>query len=154
MNNILKNYLSHSPEETLAIAQKFVLEQKEKIQQGLIVALKGELGLGKSLWAKAMIAKLVALPEEEILSPTFTLVEEYTSLKGQKIFHVDLYRLEKASDLEVLDVENLFKKGNLCLVEWPERAPSWRAYWDLEILFKKPKEGLREITIQSIEALT
>jgi tRNA threonylcarbamoyladenosine biosynthesis protein TsaE len=84
---------------------------------GWIVLLKGELGAGKSTLARAMIRALGH--KGTVPSPTYTLVEPY-ELDGKTVFHVDLYRIADASELEFLGWSDL--RDGLLLIEWPERA--------------------------------
>ena len=85
---------------------------------GDVIALWGTLGTGKSTLARAFIRALTS-PDEEVPSPTFTLVQQYDSPAGL-IWHFDLYRLEKPDDALELDIEEAFADG-ICLIEWPDR---------------------------------
>ena len=85
---------------------------------GDVIALAGTLGTGKSTLARAFIRALTS-PDEEVPSPTFTLVQQYESEAGL-IWHFDLYRLDKPDDALELDIEEAFAVG-VCLIEWPDR---------------------------------
>ncbi|MGE5548274.1 MAG: tRNA (adenosine(37)-N6)-threonylcarbamoyltransferase complex ATPase subunit type 1 TsaE [Solirubrobacterales bacterium] len=85
---------------------------------GDVIALDGTLGTGKSTLARAFVRALTD-PDEDVPSPTFTLVQTYESEAGT-IWHFDLYRLEKAEDAFELGIEDAFVDG-LCLIEWPDR---------------------------------
>ncbi|TAN63492.1 MAG: tRNA (adenosine(37)-N6)-threonylcarbamoyltransferase complex ATPase subunit type 1 TsaE [Magnetospirillum sp.] len=85
---------------------------------GDVIALWGTLGTGKSTLARAFIRALTT-PDEEVPSPTFTLVQQYETEAGL-IWHFDLYRLEKPDDALELDIEEAFADG-ICLIEWPDR---------------------------------
>lgn len=85
---------------------------------GDIIALEGTLGMGKSTLARAFIRALTAA-DEEVPSPTFTLVQTYDADIGQ-IWHFDLYRLEKPEDAFELGIEDAFTDG-ISLIEWPEQ---------------------------------
>jgi tRNA threonylcarbamoyladenosine biosynthesis protein TsaE len=87
-------------------------------QAGDVIALTGTLGTGKSTLARAFIQALTT-PEEEVPSPTFTLVQTYEAAPGT-IWHFDLYRLERAEDAFELGIEDAFVDG-ICLIEWPDR---------------------------------
>lgn len=86
---------------------------------GLCIALKGDLGAGKSTLARATLRALADDPELEVPSPTFTLVQLY-DLRYQ-IGHFDLYRISDPSELDELGFDEILETG-VCLVEWPERA--------------------------------
>ena len=103
---------------------------------GWTVLLQGELGAGKSTLARAM---LHALGHEGLVpSPTYTLVEPYT-LPNFTVYHVDLYRIDKASELEFLGWSDL--QEGLILVEWPERAPQLEREADIRIELRYAGEG-------------
>ena len=85
---------------------------------GDVIGLSGDLGTGKTSFARAFIAARAALcgaPEEEVPSPTFTLVQTY-EMAGETIWHFDLYRLDRAEDAYELGIEEAFADG-LCLIE-------------------------------------
>lgn len=89
-----------------------------RARPGDVIALGGTLGTGKSTLARAFIRALTSA-DEEVPSPTFTLVQQYESDAGL-IWHFDLYRLEKPDDALELDIEEAFAEG-ICLIEWPDR---------------------------------
>lgn len=110
MNKVFK---SHSENDTAVIAEKFATIAKA----GDIFALRGTLGAGKSVFARAFIKKLTAVKDAP--SPTFTLVQMYPTMAFD-IYHYDLYRLESPAELFELNVDEAFYAG-VCLVEWPEK---------------------------------
>jgi tRNA threonylcarbamoyladenosine biosynthesis protein TsaE len=89
-------------------------------REGDVVALWGDLGSGKSVFARAFIrAKTTA--GEDVPSPTFTLVQSYPSgAEGPTIHHFDLFRLSGPAQVEVLDIDDAIATG-ICLIEWPDR---------------------------------
>lgn len=89
---------------------------------GDVIALTGDLGMGKTLFARSFINALAALhdlPAEEVPSPTFTLVQPYP-MNGVTVYHMDLYRLEHAEEALELGVEDAFAE-DITLIEWPDR---------------------------------
>lgn len=107
---------------------------------GWTILLSGELGAGKSTFARALIkaaGHIGAVP-----SPTYTLVEPYQLASGN-IYHIDLYRITKEDELLYLGFDEL--DDGLCLVEWPDRAPSLAAEADLgiEFLYQGPARNAR-----------
>lgn len=98
-----------------------------------LVILRGDLGAGKTTLVKGIIAALGAADAEGVTSPTFTLVHEYRGPKV-RVFHLDLYRLETAAELERIGLWELADAGDaLVLVEWGERFPALAARADAEI---------------------
>ncbi|MDW7672984.1 MAG: tRNA (adenosine(37)-N6)-threonylcarbamoyltransferase complex ATPase subunit type 1 TsaE [Bacillota bacterium] len=97
-------------------------ELGQKLGQALVagdfVALSGDLGAGKTAFAKG-IAKGLEV-EEPVTSPTFTIVQQYEGRLS--LFHFDTYRLEECWDLEDIGYEDYFFGEGVCLVEWPEKV--------------------------------
>lgn len=88
---------------------------------GDTLLLHGDIGAGKSYFARALIQSLQDHPED-VPSPTFTLVQTYETKSGE-IWHADLYRLSDPSEAEELGLTEAFSRA-ICLIEWPERLAS------------------------------
>jgi tRNA threonylcarbamoyladenosine biosynthesis protein TsaE len=109
--------ITHSAEETIAWGR----ELAKKLKPPALVLLSGELGSGKTTLTKGIVAGLNAATEDEVTSPTFTLIHEYGG--GQKVFHGDLYRIENFHDLETLGLEDIFARPAIVILEWSENFP-------------------------------
>lgn len=140
----MENVITRSAEETIARGR----ELAAKMRAPLLVLLSGELGAGKTTLAKGMISGLGAAAEEEITSPTFTLVHTFTG--PVKIFHVDLYRVEGVQEFDSLGLEDIFAEPAIVLVEWPERM-RMRTDWPvMRIELEHAGEDEREIHIEKV----
>ena len=109
-----------------------------------IFFLKGDLGSGKTTLVR-QFAKFLG-SEDEITSPTFSLIQEYKSPRGA-IYHMDLYRLEDAVELDELGIEEYLESGNWCFVEWPEILPEWMKGEGLTINISIESRDERKIVI-------
>lgn len=103
---------------------------------GWILLLRGDLGAGKSTFARALIA--AAGHEGAVPSPTYTLVEPYRVSK-ETIYHIDLYRVSGEEELEYLGWSDL--DDGFCIIEWPERAPGLQQQADLELQLTYQENG-------------
>lgn len=109
--------LTHSAEETTAWGREF----SKRLQAPVLVLLSGELGSGKTTLTKGIVAGLGVASEDEVTSPTFTLLHEYGT--GRKIYHGDLYRIENFHDFETLGLEDAFAEPSIIVLEWAENFP-------------------------------
>jgi tRNA threonylcarbamoyladenosine biosynthesis protein TsaE len=123
----------------------------------LVLGLRGDLGSGKTTWARAMLQGLGF--RGRVPSPTYTLLEQYVC-DGLTIVHLDLYRLRGDEELEHLGLRDWLAEP-LCwiVVEWPERAPRLAERCDLTFEFAVTPAGGRRVaagagTVLGIEALT
>ena len=87
-----------------------------------VIALHAEMGAGKTTFVHALCNELGVA--DAVSSPTFSIINEYTTAAGKTIYHLDLYRLKSVQEAINAGVEDCLYSGNLCLVEWPEIAPA------------------------------
>src|SRR5580698_8154208 len=125
------------PDEQATIA--FAAHLAEWLQPGDLVALSGDLGVGKTTFARALIRCLTGDPALEAPSPTFTLVQTYDG-PGYSIVHADFYRIKHADELINLGWEEAVE-GALVLVEWPQRAEEALSADRLEIALAPSAAG-------------
>lgn len=107
-------------------------------EAGLTVALRGDLGAGKTVFVRGLARGLGLAPTVPVTSPTFTVAQQFALPGGLELVHLDLYRLRGAYDLENAGFEDACGKGRLTCVEWPERAPEALDPDRLEVLLVTP----------------
>lgn len=121
-----------------------------RLRGGDVVALIGDLGAGKTAFAQGVGEALgVTGP---MTSPTFTLIHEYIAqLKGTKVrlIHMDLYRLQRPEEAEVIGVEDAFVEDAVCLIEWPEIAEDYLPEDRLDVEIIGSGEQSREIIFRA-----
>lgn len=116
-----KRFKTRSVEGTLALGETIA---ELLMPTPKLIVLRGEVGAGKTTLVKGMAAALGAATEEDVTSPTFTLLHEYEGPKVH-LFHLDLYRLETEEQIAVLGLDEMCAEENaLVLVEWGERFES------------------------------
>jgi tRNA threonylcarbamoyladenosine biosynthesis protein TsaE len=109
-------YRTRSEQETIALGERLA---RELPRRGLVLLI-GNLGAGKTTLAKGIVNGLGAAAQEDVSSPTFTLIHEYG---GGRVYHIDLYRLDEAREVATLGLDELLERDALILMEWGERFP-------------------------------
>lgn len=119
--------ISHSQQETQEIAQRLALKHWSLIQkQGIIFALDGSLGVGKTIFAKG-VAQFLAI-DETINSPTYTYIEEYNYTRHQTtgmFYHLDMWKVEGEEMFKRLEIDKLLQANNILVIEWYDQIKSY-----------------------------
>src|SRR5712671_6388879 len=137
-------FVSHSSEETISKGREIAAN----LHPPVIVMLSGELGSGKTTLTKGIISGLGAAREEDVTSPTFTLVHVFHN--HSKVYHVDLYRVESFQDLESLGLEDALGEQAIVIIEWPERF-TFRTDWPrIDIRLEHAGGDSRRIAISGL----
>lgn len=113
----------------------------EALPQRHLIYLIGDLGAGKTTLTKGIVEGLGAGRAEEVSSPTFTLIHEYGD--PVRVYHIDLYRLEKANELAGLGLDEILEREAVVLIEWPDRFSRWLPRPDLTIRIAHENDARR-----------
>jgi tRNA threonylcarbamoyladenosine biosynthesis protein TsaE len=140
---VAEEIVTHSAEETTAWGREFAARLKAPV----LVLLSGDLGSGKTTLTKGIVSGLGAAREEDVTSPTFTLLHNYGERTGRSVFHGDLYRIENFHDFETLGMEDLFSKPGVVILEWSERFPLPSPWPEMRIRLEHLGGDSRRITV-------
>jgi len=133
--------ITHSAEETIRWGREFA----KRLKAPVLVLLSGELGSGKTTLTKGVVSGLGAAGEDEVTSPTFTLVHVYGD--AAKVYHADLYRIENFRDFETLGLEDVFAAPAIVILEWSERFPLPSPWPQIRLRLEHLGGDARRITI-------
>lgn len=140
-------FLAHSTEETIQRGR----EIGQRLKPPVLVLLSGDLGAGKTTLTKGIASGLGAAQEDEVTSPTFTLVHKYD--RGARVYHVDLYRITGPHDFETLGLEDVFDENAVVIVEWPDKLILKTDWPVLRINLEHVSEDERRISIEDSDNL-
>src|SRR5262245_12253502 len=134
-------FISNSPTETEAIGRGLA----EEVGVGSILALKGDLGSGKTLFVKGLVAGLES--HADVTSPTFTILHEY---RGGRlpVYHFDFFRLEDQESVTRLGLNDYLFADGVSVIEWADRFPELIPQHTRWILFEIKSSNQRAITFQ------
>jgi tRNA threonylcarbamoyladenosine biosynthesis protein TsaE len=139
-------YHTSSEEETIALGEQLA----QQLPSRQVVLLIGQLGAGKTTLAKGIVKGLHAASQEEVSSPTFTLIHEYGNTR--RVYHIDLYRLDDPRQVATLGLEDLFESNAIALIEWGERFPQLLPAERMEIRIHIISGEEREIEVRRLSA--
>ena len=139
-----EEFVTNSSDETIAKGREIAA----KLRPPVLVLLSGDLGSGKTTLSKGIISGLGAAREDDVTSPTFTLVHVFQN--HCKVYHVDLYRVENFHDLESLGLEDALSEKAIIIIEWSERF-TFRTDWPrVEIHLEHSGGESRHIAINGL----
>jgi len=135
---------THSAEETIAFGRTLA----RVLAPPKLVLLRGDLGAGKTTLIKGIASAFKAASEEDVTSPTFTLVHEYRGPLAN-LYHIDLYRVDTPRQLETLGLDDLVAEDSVLLIEWGEKFARFARDRDVEITLERVGENDRKIQVTS-----
>ena len=139
---VLREVTTNSPEETIAFGRTLA----GLLTPPKLALLRGDLGAGKTTLVKGIAAACEAALEEDVTSPTFTLIHEY---RGPRVnlYHIDLYRIDTQRELDTLALDDLRGDDSILLIEWGEKFPRFVRERDIEISLERDGENRRKIHV-------
>ena len=142
-NQILRVGNTHSAEETIAFGRTLA----PLLLPPKLVLLRGDLGAGKTTLVKGIASAFQAAEEEDVTSPTFTLIHEYRGPRAN-LYHIDLYRIDTQRELDTLALDDLRTSDSILLIEWGEKFPRFIRERDVEIALERAGENERTIRVR------
>ena len=139
-----QEFTTHSAEETIALGRTLA----PILAPPKLVVLRGELGAGKTTLVKGIAEAFQAASQEDVTSPTFTLVHEYHG-PAANLYHIDLYRVDTPRELETLGLDDLAAGNSILLVEWGDKFPRFERERDVEIVLERLSADERKIQINA-----
>ena len=138
------DFISHSEADTEALGARVA---RSLPAGGVVIALYGELGAGKTAFVRGLAAGLGV--QDAVVSPTFTIVNEFSG--DRELFHFDMYRLGGAEELFDIGWEDYLAREGVCAVEWSENVPEAFDGTEICVTITKTDEVTRRITVEGLE---
>ncbi|HJT70025.1 MAG TPA: tRNA (adenosine(37)-N6)-threonylcarbamoyltransferase complex ATPase subunit type 1 TsaE [Terriglobales bacterium] len=139
-----REFTTNSPEETIAVGR----ELASLLAPPKLVVLTGDLGAGKTTLVKGIAQGFQAAAEEDVTSPTFTLIHEYRGPSAM-LYHIDLYRIDTPRELDTLALDDLMTENSVLLIEWGEKFERFHREKKVEISLQRVSELERMIRVVS-----
>ena len=139
-----KEFTTRSADETIALGR----ELAKTFTPPRLVLLRGDLGAGKTTLVKGIAEGFHAATQQDVTSPTFTLVHEYRG-PDVNLYHIDLYRVDTPRQLETLGLDDLIANDSVLLIEWGEKFPRFIRERDVEVAIERTGDTDRRFVIIS-----
>ena len=140
---MLREVTTRSADETIAFGRTLA----QLLAPPKLVLLRGDLGAGKTTLVKGIAAAFDAASEEDVTSPTFTLIHEYRG-PHTAVYHIDLYRIDTPRELDTLALDDLRSDNSILVIEWGEKFPRFVRERDVEISLDREGENGRRIRVR------
>ncbi len=141
---MLHEVITNSADETIALGRALARDLKPPA----MVLLRGDLGAGKTTLVKGIAEGFSAASQDDVTSPTFTLIHEYRG-SAAILYHIDLYRVDTPRELETLALDDLVADDSILLIEWGEKFPNLVRDCDMEIVLDRLGETERKIILST-----
>jgi len=138
----LRETITHSEQETIAFGKSLA----SLLTPPKVVLLRGDLGAGKTTLVKGIAAGFSAAAEDDVTSPTFTLIHEYRGAAAV-LYHIDLYRVDTPRQLETLGLDDLIAGNSILLIEWGDKFARFVRDSNVEIFLEQTTEHERRIRV-------
>ena len=135
--------LSGSPQATISYGRVV----GSALGPGSVIGLIGELGSGKTCFIKGLTAALIDIAEEDVTSPTFTFMQEFSGTLP--LYHFDLYRIKGLADLSDLGFDECAYGTGVTVIEWADRAEGAMPHECIIIYFEHIEENIRRLTFKA-----
>jgi tRNA threonylcarbamoyladenosine biosynthesis protein TsaE len=142
-NQILREITTHSADETIAFGRTLA----GLLVPPKLVLLRGDLGAGKTTLVKGIANAFEAASEDDVTSPTFTLIHEYRGPRAN-LYHIDLYRIDTQRELDTLALDDLRAPDSILLIEWGEKFLRFVREREMEIVLERVGENERKIRVE------
>ena len=139
---MMRKFTTNSSEETIALGR----ELATTLAPPKLVVLRGDLGAGKTTLVKGIAQGFQAASEEDVTSPTFTLIHEYRG-PSVAVYHIDLYRIDTQRELDTLGIDDLMGENSVLLIEWGEKFARFKRERDVEIVLERVSDNERTINV-------
>jgi tRNA threonylcarbamoyladenosine biosynthesis protein TsaE len=148
-HELLREVTTRSAEETIAFGRTLA----SLLAPPKLVLLRGDLGAGKTTLVKGIAAAFEASLEDDVTSPTFTLIHEYRGPRAN-LFHIDLYRIDTQRELDTLALDDLRSDDSILLIEWGEKFPRFVRERDVEISLERKNDRKNERDAENARRIT
>lgn len=135
--------ITFSLDEIQAVANEILSTPRLK----KIITFDASMGVGKTTLIKALVHELGI--KDTSSSPTFSLVNEYETASGDKVYHFDLYRLNTEEEGYDMGLDEYFYSGNWCFIEWPDKTPNLIPIDHAKIIMKELENGKRQLLLMN-----
>ena len=139
-----REVITNSADETIAFGRALAHDLKTPA----LILLRGDLGAGKTTLVKGIAEGFSAASQDDVTSPTFTLIHEYRG-SGVIVYHIDLYRVDTPRELETLALDDLVADTSILLIEWGEKFPNLVRDCKLQITLERLGECERKIVVNT-----